>query len=368
MPTFEQNLDIFRATLEYLSRTDPIVEYAYRTYADLNILWRAKQITGDTLKGFLAGGTIGNARTVNVHAADNLNRKNITKEFWIPPFRHIVGGMTYNKVEMSANNGPERRFDLAKLEWKKARLEVIDELRRGLWGCPTSADDVDSIYGYLYWITLGTQGSTGGWTGYKTRYNDGSTPGTEYNCANLESSSTLNSKHATYYADHQGKLDESLYSMVDDANRKLNFQPPTVFQGSEGEVSGPPKFVSFTSNNVIKVMNALNLKLNANVGPQPSNNGYFPTTGPVLPGGIPLIYVDLFDVNNVSIYGEDPIIGINQDLMYPVVLKGWDFTLTEQDNSVNHLNHDMFVDVCPQTWCEQRDRAGYMISNHPQNL
>jgi hypothetical protein len=163
-------------------------------------------------------------------------------------------------------------------------------------------------------------------------------------------------------------LDESLYSLVDDANRKLNFQPPTVFQGSEGEVAGPPKFVSFTSNNVIKVMNALNLKLNANVGPQPSNNGYFPTTGPVLPGGIPLIYVDLFDVNNVSIYGEDPIIGINQDLLYPVVLKGWDFTLTEQDNSVNHLNHDMFIDVCPQTWCEQRDRAGYMISNHPLNL
>jgi len=32
------------------------------------------------------------------------------------------------------------------------------------------------------------------------------------------------------------------------------------------------------------------------------------------------------------------------------------------------LNQDVFVDVCPQVWDEQRERSGYMISNHPSNL
>jgi len=366
-PLLEQSLDVMHGTLEKLMHREPPINCARETYKDLN-LWLAPgimQVTGDALKGFHSDGTVGNAKFVNPWAPTALIAKNITKEYTLPIQRHCQGGMLFNKVEASVNSGAERIFDVVKLQYRKARAELADVKHAAMWGTLTGADDVDSPAGIPYWIVLGTQGSTGGWNGYQSRYNDGSTPGATFDCAGLNSSAAVNPNFSNYFADHQGNIDESLWGLVSSANMRLNFQGPTSVEGSSVPTV---KYVVFTTINVIETYKKMILKMNAQVGPQPMTAGYLSTADVMLPGGIPMNWSNILDTANVSLWGTDPIYGLNMNKIYPVYLNGWNDVLTEEDAPTNHLVRQKFIDWCGQmAWSDERKRAGFLISNHPSN-
>lgn len=363
-PTLSQNLDIIHGTLEKFMVKDPVINYGYNTYEDFNTIMakNVMQVTGKKLKGYLTVGTVGNAGFNNPWAEDNLVVKNITKSFEIDPYKHCKGGMAFNDVEASVNMGPEEIFDAVKVQYKKAKIEVIDKIRLAIWTGLTSANDSDNMYSVFDWLSLGTVTSTGGYTGYKGRYNDGSTPGTAFNKGGLTSSASVNSEFASYYADHQGNLDESLIRIINEAMMVQNFKPPVMVEGNN-----IPKvnYACYTSKNVILTLNQLYAKLNSNVGPNMFGNGYYPLSQTKVPGSIPLVWVDILDTDRDSIYGSDPIVGINHSTLYPVYLKNWNFKITKDKASNRHLVSQYFIDWCGQIWCDAPRYAGFLISDHP---
>jgi len=373
-PAFEENLDILHGTLERFMIKEPPLNYAYETYEDLNIWMHPNimQVTGDELKGFITTGTVGNAGAKNPWAEDSIIVKNITKEYSITPFKHYQGAMAFNKMEVSANSAPEKIFDVVKLQYRKAKAELIDALRLAFWTGPTSAADVDAIYSINSWLALGTKGSTGGYTGYKARYNDGNTPGTAFSKGNLNSTAALNPEMANYYADHEGNIDESLMRIVNEALMRLNFKPPVDVP--DPVMARVNRYACFSSKNVMLTLNALYQQLNSNVGPNMFANGYYPLSMIPLPGAIRLVWVDLLDTGNTdvgnastSLWGTDPIFGVNMNVLYPTYLKDWNMTLTDNDNSGRHLVGQKFIDHGCQTWCDVPSKAGFLISNHPSN-
>ena len=365
-PILEQNLDVIHGTLEKFMAKEPILVHAYETYEDLNIYMKDHmQVTGDELKGFVTTGTVGNAAWNNPWQKDSLAVKNITKEYSLTPYRHLKGGMAFNKMEVSANSGPERIFDVVKHQYRKAKAEVVDAFRAAMWSCPTGASDVTSPYGIPCWLTVGTQASTGGWTGYQGRYNDSSTPGTAFDVAGLNSSSSSVTEYASYYADHEGNLDESMFRILNEALMRQNFKAPTLM-----DVGDQPKvnYACFTSKNVILTLNQLYFKLNSQVGPNPMGAGYYPLSQTRVPGAIPLVWSDILDTADLQIYGTDPIYGVNMNVLYPVYLKDWNFALSSDDAEGRHLVEQRFIDYGGHpAWCDSRRHAGFLISSHPSN-
>ena len=366
-PAFEQNLDVLHGTIERFMIKEPPLTYAYETYEDLNVWMNPQimQVTGDELKGFITTGTVGNSGAKNPWAEDSIIVQNITKEYSITPFKHYVGAMAFNKMEVSANSGKEKIFDAVKLQYRKAKAELIDDLRLAYWTGPTSAADVDAMYSINSWLAVGDQAATGGYTGYKGRYNDTNEPGTAYSKGNLNSTAALNPEMANYYADHEGNIDESLMRLVNEALMRLNFKPP--MEVPDPVMSKVNKYACFSSKNVMLSLYALYQKLNSNVGPNMFANGYYPLSMVPLPGAIRLIWVDILDTARTSLYGTDPIFGINMNVLYPTYLKDWNMTLTSNDNSNRHLVGQKFIDFGGQTWCDVPKKAGFLISNHPSN-
>lgn len=364
-PQFEENLDVLHGTIQRYMIKEPPLTYAYETYEDLNIWMHPNimQVTGDELKGSITTGTVGNAGAKNPWAEDNVIVKNITKEFSVTPYKHYCGAMAFNKMEVSANSGPEKIFDVVKLQYRKARAELVDSLRLAYWTGPTSSSDVDAMCSINTWLAVGTALSTGGYTGYSGRYNDGSTPGTAYNKGGLASSASSNPEMANYYADHQGNIDESMFRLLNEALMRLNFKPPV--EVPDPVLARVNRYACFTSKNVMLTLNTLYQKLNSNVGPNMFANGYYPLSMTPLPGSIRLVWNDILDTARTSLYGTDPIFGINMNVLYPTYLKDWNFALTENDNSNRHLVGQKFIDFGGQTWCDVPSKAGFLISRHP---
>ena len=368
-PAFESNLDVLHGTLERFMHREPPLTYAYETYEDLNIWMNPNilQVTGDELKGFITTGTVGNAGAKNPWAKDTIIVKNITKEYSITPYRHYCGAMAFNKIEVSANMGAEKIFDVVKLQYRKAKAELIDSLRLAYWTGPTGSSDVTSMYSIPCWLAMGTVSSTGGYTGYQARYNDGTNTGgaagTAFNKGGLSSDASTNPEMANYFADHQGNLDESLLRLVNEAMMRLNFKPPVqVPDPVQAKVN---RYACFTSKNVMLTLNQLYARLNSQVGPNPGAGGYYPLSLTPLPGAIRLVWVDILDTQRDCIYGADPIFGVNMNVLYPTYLKGWNMTLTENDNSERHLVGQKFIDFAGQTWCDVPKKAGFLITDRP---
>ena len=94
-------------------------------------------------------------------------------------------------------------------------------------------------------------------------------------------------------------------------------------------------------------------------------NGYYPLSMIPLPGAIRLVWVDILDTQRDSIYGADPIFGINLNTLYPTYLKGWNMTLTDNDNSNRHLVGQKFIDFGGHVWSDVPSKAGFLISQRP---
>ena len=103
----------------------------------------------------------------------------------------------------------------------------------------------------------------------------------------------------------------------------------------------------------------------ARPSPSPSAPRAYPLSLTPLPGAIRLVWVDILDTQRDAIYGADPIFGVNMNVLYPTYLKGWNMTLTENDNSERHLVGQKFIDFAGTTWCDVPSKAGFLICDRP---
>lgn len=356
-------LDIWNATMRKIVTKEPaLATFAYTTYQFYNKYFQsAKQCKGgDYLEGHITLDSEGNAKLVGIWDQDTLVKKNIQRRY-VANWRQAKGGMLWNLMETSLNSGAERIYDVLKAQYRSAVKDIIETVYLSLLTGPTSASDDESPNSLNTWLRVGTAASTGGWTGYQSRYNDGSTPGTAYDTAGLTSSASVNTGWASYYADHLGNIDESLLSLMDVAVRKLNFQAPVVPM-TVGQENGLLNFSMYTSNNVLAKLNTFYAKADDNMGYRPESHWGTPTFR-----SIPFAYVDIFDTARTSLYGTDPIFGVNHSNIFPVIHSDWNFKEIEGKDPTRAVVLQKLIYLRYQMWCENPRYAGFLISQHPSS-
>ena len=360
MISFDQALDISYGTLQRIRRKKPPLTYAYTTYATWNVWWKSgmQETGGDKLEGHITLGSEDNARHSGFWAQDSTQKKNINERYRLS-WKHADNSMAWNFIEMDINRAPERIYNVWEQQYNACMRDLIDDMFRVMFTGPTSSTDQDNPYSVFSWMSLGTEGSTGGFTGYSGRYNDGSTPGTTFNKGGIASSATVNPLWASYYADHDGNLDDSLLLILDEATRKLNFQAP---QSPKGLPMDTCKFALYTNNNVIKNLKQFKANSDDNMGFR--DDVYYGSNAATF-NRIPMVYTPPLDEANVSVYGTDPILGLNHDLLYPCILKNWNFKIAKRPDCNRHNVMTLWMDTVYQIWCENPRHAGFLVSQHP---
>lgn len=357
----EQAVDIFKGTFQDVVKRQPFMTWVYSNYRLLNSLWNGRMKIGGgkyierpiTLKDEQ------NAQHRGLWQKDTHNVVNINENIradWVTASSNV----SYNVIEQAENQGGAQIYDVIESKVNNMYRELADEMLENAPTTPTSSSDKNTPKGIHGWCTYGTDGSTGGWTGYSPRYNDGDgTSADTFNAGNIACSSTSNARWANYYADHDGDLDESLLVLLDRATRKLNFEGPQHPKSLDNTGREAGKFSLYSNDNVIGTINLLYAKSDDQMGYRINSHfGYEPQFK-----GMPIQYVQYYDTANTSIFGTDPIVGINHSLFYPLVLSGWDFKVGKpRQRDEQHLVYTIDVDVRYTYLCENRQFGMFMIS------
>lgn len=361
---FAQALDIWNATLQHIMTDKPaLANFAYNKYQFFNLFVKnaVKVKGGDQLEGHITLNSEGNAKHVGVWDQDTLKKSNIDTKYTLD-WRQAKGGMMWNLMETSLNSGEEKIFDVIEQQYESAIKDVIEQVYLAILTGPTSATDVLSPYSVFSWFPFGTQSSTGGWTGYSGHYNDGNgASAATFNKGGVASSASSNANWATYYADHAGLLDETLLEYADRAIRKLNFQAPMIPK-TVGEENGNIEFTMHTSDNVISKMNRFYAMSDDNMGYNRDSHWGVPTIK-----SIPLGYADILDTARTSVYGTDPIIGLNHSSIMPVIHTDWNFKEIDGKDPNRAVVMTKLIYLRYQIWCKNPRYAGFLISQHPSS-
>jgi hypothetical protein len=350
-----QATDIMQATLQDYVKKLPPMTYLYLSYGSFNRIWngRMKIEGGKRVERYITLHDEGNAKHRGNWDEDTHNVLNIDETI-VADWRTASSNLSWNLVEASINSGAAQIYDVIANKYRNALREMVDEIYAAMWKTPTSASDRLNPFGLPGWITEGTDDSTGGFTGYTGNYWGSATT---YNVGGLTSSATTNARHANYYADHNGSLDETLWTLLDRCFRQVHFEAPTVPKTLDGTMQAD-RYTMFSNDNVIGNLNMLQAKSDDQVGYRIDTHFGTPTFR-----GVPLLYVDILDTAATNNYGTDPIFGINTDLFYPVVLSGWDFKMSKpRQRDQQHLVLTVDMDLVYTYICETRRAAGWLIS------
>ena len=309
--TVDQMVDFSNATFEAIVDKSPAMTYVYENYDFHNEFWRnsAKRSGGKRLEGRVNLGEEGNAKHSGIWEDDTHNIVNITKRYEIP-WVYSTTNLSWNVLEMNLNSGEEEIFDTLQNKYNNMCREWVDEVLEKIWLTPASASDELTPTGISGWLPLGTDDSTGGWTAYTGTYGDGNS----FNVGGLASSATSNARWASYYADHNGNLNDTLMVLLDRAFRKLNFRGPSVPKALDAPNGYKPRFSMYSNDNVIGQINLYLMKSDDQAGAR--FDKYF---GVPHFKGVPLMYVPILDDADTNRYGTDPIFGINHNMVYPIV-------------------------------------------------
>ena len=358
--TIEQAVDVGLATLESFKKDalemtfNDISHELYNTWFQM-----AERDSGDQVNAFITLKDTGNAKMISLWEEDTHNTVNTDEKIkvdWV----HASTNMDYNRIELAMNTGNKVRiYNYLVGKQKNMYREFAELLQPKLILSPTSASDAKNPHGLASWLSLGTDNSTGGYTGYSARYNDGS--GTAYDAGTISSSSSDKPRWASYYADHNGQFGDNLLDLLARATRKTHFIPTMIPQAVAKETP-PSPFRYYSNDNVIGNLEALARKMDDNVGPDLAK--YF---GKVLYKGIPFEYVDFLDSSSSysPIMGTDPIYGVNHEYFQIKVLRENDFAQGKpvaRDGSHNILT--VPLDLSFAILATNRQRCGFLISQH----
>jgi len=362
--SLDHAVDIGYGTLQAIRRKKPpLATYAYPNYKLFNTFMKGNvKEVGDELEGHVTLDSEGNAQHQGFWAEDALIKKNIQSKFTVN-WALASGGMLWNLIEQSINKNPARIYNVWESQYDSAVKDVVEEVQSKLLGAPLSASDGDSPYSIFSWLSCGTA-ATEGFTGYSAHYDDavavGNASKTTFNKGGIASSATSKADWASYYADHQGNIDDSLLQMLHAAVLKLNFQPPVVPEKLPME---RVNFAFYTNLNVIQKLDAFYRASDDNMGYHPDSYFEEPTFK-----RIPMMYCPPLDTAKTDVYGTDPIVGLNHSVIYPVILRDWDFAIVKKPDANRHNVMSLFMDLVYQVWCNTSPKyAGFLVSQHPDS-
>jgi len=289
---------------------------------------------------------------------DNLNLYE-TDQRLTSNYRHYVTGCIYDEAQIDINSGDRvQRYNYIKSQRMAMHRKAADDIKVAFWSAPASSADTTSPIGPFGWLTLGTDNDTGSFSGDDPYYLDGNT----YSAGGLARGTFPRLK--SYYADHNGELNDSLLDLLGTANRKTSFEVPLVpnVESVNGVVTnGPRSVVYYTSNNVIKNIEKIARNSDDRIG---YDLGKY--AGETTYKGIPFRYNEIFDTASTYLYGTDPIVAINWSVMYPVVVRNWYFRKSVQRHPFCHTAFTEHIDLY---WtgchCDNPQQAGFLISQHP---
>jgi len=355
--TIEQAIDLGHATLARMRRENLQLTFNTPEFALYNRWFReAERDSGDCVKEFITLQDTGNAKMISLWEEDTHNTVNTDHEIkvdWV----HATTNMTYSRIEVAMNKGNKvRLYNYLAGKQKNMFRELAEMLQLRLVLSPTSASDSKNPHGMAAWLSLGTDDSAGGFTGYKGRYNDGS--GTQYAVGGITASATVNPRWASYYADHNGRFGDNIVDLLSTAFRKTHFIPPVVPQSVAKETTFD-KYNMYTNDYVLRQMEALARAQDDKIGPDLSKY-----MGRTFFKGVPFQYLSELDTARANLYGTNPIFGVNHDHFKVVVLKENDFVISKP-TPLGHHSHNLLsvaVDVSFACICDNRQAAGFLIS------
>jgi len=361
--TIEQAIDLGYATLcAYAKESDRLeMTFAVTNCTPVNEVFTKDKVVkqgGKVVKGYITLKDTGNARHVALWEEDTSNVINTDAEITVN-WTHFTNNLTYNRIELGMNMGNDVEvYDYLNGKRKNMYRESAGTLQEAFFGSPTSATDKKNPHGVASWLSQGTNGSTGGFTGYSGRYNDGS--GTAYNLGGIASSASSNARWASYYADHDGNLGDNLLFLIDGAILSTNFIPPIIPEAVAKEHGiSASNFRIFSTKNVILNLKSLLRKQDDLFAAQLEKLG-----SSVQLNGIPFVYVQQLDTASTYTYGTDPVIGVNTEYFHPVVLAANNFVIGKP-HAVYHFNHNVLVAELDLTYayvCTNRQLAGWLIN------
>lgn len=354
--TIEQAIDLGLATLPAMRKDNLQMTYGLNNCSLYNEFFsKADRTAGDGIEEFITLKDTGNGKMTSMweeHTSNVVNTDSKITAAWV----HFTTNLSYDRRELAMNMGNDVKiYDYFNGKMKNMFREAAEMLQVKLLLPPTSATDTKNPHGLTSWLTMGTDGSDGAFNGYTGKFNDGS--GTAFNVGGISSSATDKPRWASFYADHEGKLGDNLVDLFCTAMRLTHFSPATLPR-PYGKEETWGNFRIYTNNKVLRNLEALARATDDKIGGDITK--YF---GAVLVKGIPLVYLEELDTARTTVYGTDPIIGVNYDHFRAKVLAGNDFVVgkpRQRDNMPNVCTVDL--DLSFASICDNRQLSGFLIS------
>lgn len=365
--TIQQAIDLGQATLNLFEQDALQMTLKHQTYGVLNQWFKTDKMQvegGVRVEKHISLRDVGNASHVRMYETDTPNIANVDESIKVE-WTHAQTSFSYSTKEIAMNMGSKTRiYNLMKQRRDNMYREFADLLEEAAWKTPASASDDRSPIGIPGWLCQGTENSTGGFTGYTPSY--WAAASSTFNAGGLACSASSNNRWANYYADHQNKLDDTLLKKLRRAIRLTKFQTPTFAGQAIDPESSFSKFRLYTTSNMLDALEEIATKSDDNIG---ADLGKY--AGAVIFKGIPLTYVDSLDddANNATqqgyVYGGDPIIGVNHNHFYPVVLDGENFKINKPMSKVGQHNVlTVYLDLTYAYVCDNRRTGGFLISDY----
>lgn len=351
--TIDQAQDILTSTLQAILKKRVLMTYVYTSYNLFNSLWqdRSKIQGGDKIEAYITLEDEGNFKHRSNWEEDTHNVVNTDHTIQVD-WKTASNNFSYNVVEMSMNRGAAQIYNKVESKMNNTLREMVDGIYAAAVSTPNSSSDSTKPFGLSAWFPLGTDDSTGDWTGSTGSYGDSNT----FNPGGINA--TTYPRWKSYYADHDGDLDDSLLVLLDRATRKLNFEGPMYPKALDDTGRGSGKFTLYSNDNVIGSINLLYAKSDDQMGYRINSHfGRPPFKGMVFQ------YCSILDTADTTRYGTDPIIGVNHELTYPVILNEWDFKVGKpRQRDQQHLVLTVDLDLVYGYICENRQFGGFLIS------
>ena len=351
--------DLGYATLQRIKKDNLAMTFGTGHYELFNTWFgeKAEKDSGDVIKDYITLKDTGNGKHISMWEDDSHNVLNTDEEIttnWV----HYTTNMDYNAIEVAINqDNPVRIYNMLNSKQLNMFREMAEQLQLAAVLSPSSASDKKHPHGLSAWLSMGTDDSSGDWSGYSGRYNDGS--GTTYNLGGVASSASVNPRWASYYADHKGQLGDFLLDCLFRATTQTKFIVPIVpKKGKIGEDSGFANFRFYCGIEILQSMEHLLRKSDDRIGVDLGKYNNM-----IVYKGIPFIYLEELNTARSTLYGTNPLFGVNHDHFKITILKNRDFIIGKPyQRDDNHNVLTVPVDLTYAIHTNNRQRAGFLIS------
>lgn len=356
--SLSQFLTLLNATRDYFIPDKLTMTLNYPRYEVLNDILRRrkKTATGERYTTNIQLEDATNGGAVGMFFVQDVSNIYDTDHKVISEWRHYTNNVSYDLAQVDINKGDKvKEYDYIKSQKMAMYRKTGDDLQEQFWSAPATSGDTNKVIGPGCWFGMGTDGSTGDFSSTSGYYLDGNT----FDLGTL--SATTYPKWGSYYADHNGNLNENLLDLLVNACLDTDFEAPLIEMGKVAGVEEgiSDKVMFYTTKNVIKNIEKIARNSDDRIG---YDLGKY--RGKTTYKGIVFNHVKLLDTASTYLWGTDPIFGINWNVIYPVVLQNWYFRTDEGKNAFAHNVVTEYVDLYWMIHDENRQGHGFLISQH----